>query len=69
MRLKQSFLKDCFMILTRNVQWIQSTELSSAVHFLFYVYLSTKLTDTLKTILFKGLFHDPNQKRAVDTKH
>ncbi len=57
------------MILTRNVQWIQSTELRSAVRFLFFAFLSTKLTDTLKTILFKGLFHDPDQKRAVDTKH
>ncbi len=57
------------MILTGNVQWIKSTELRSAVRFLFFAYLSAKLTDALKTILFKGLFHDPDQKRAVDTKH
>jgi hypothetical protein len=55
------------MILTGNVQWIKSTELCSA--FLFFAYLSAKLTDTLKTTLFKGLFHDPDRKRAVDKKH
>jgi len=47
----------------------KSTVLRTAVNFLFFAFLSTKLTDTLKTFVFQGLFHDPVAFLSIQTYH